>query len=232
MKAQTHRLPLASLLLLLLHSVAEQPALQAQAPRLYLGHSHHIALSETNTGTPFIRPIAPMRPLFAKDDFFRSDLASHSRPGRLHSRLATRQVNLNPQADTHSGADPELRPGLQTDLHLGPSSSVLTTASVTPLGHIIYEHTLVSPSSVSPAAAKPLSSGVMPAATINPARALQIQAALVQSGYMTGTPSGSWDATSIAAMRKLQSDHRWQTKFIPDARALILLGLGPSSQAP
>lgn len=235
MKAQTHRLPSVPLLLLILHSFAEQPSLQAQAPRLYPGHSHHIALSEANTGTPFIRPIAPMGPLFAKDDFFRtpfSDLALHSGPVRLHSRPATRQVNLHPQADTHSGADPELHPGLQTDLHPGPSPSVLTTDSLTPLGHLIYEHTSVSPLSVSPAAPKPLSFGVMPAATISPARALQIQAALVQSGYLTGTPSGSWDATSIAAMRKLQSDHRWQTKFMPDARALILLGLGPGSQAP
>jgi len=29
-------------------------------------------------------------------------------------------------------------------------------------------------------------------------------------------------------MRRYQSDHGWQTKEVPDSRALIKLGLGPS----
>ena len=44
---------------------------------------------------------------------------------------------------------------------------------------------------------------------------------------MTGEPSGSWDAVSIAAMQKYQSDQGWQTKLMPDSRALKKLGLGP-----
>jgi Putative peptidoglycan binding domain len=58
-------------------------------------------------------------------------------------------------------------------------------------------------------------------------RATQIQAALIKSGYLTGTPSGHWDAASEAAMQKLQADNGWQTKLTPDSRALIKLGLGP-----
>lgn len=63
--------------------------------------------------------------------------------------------------------------------------------------------------------------------SIEDARATQIQAALIRSGYLTGQPSGHWDASSQAAMEKLQSDNGWQTKLVPDSRALIKLGLGP-----
>jgi hypothetical protein len=58
-------------------------------------------------------------------------------------------------------------------------------------------------------------------------RATQIQTALIKQGYMTGTPSGQWDAQTAAAMQKLQEDNGWQTKITPDSRALIKLGLGP-----
>jgi hypothetical protein len=63
--------------------------------------------------------------------------------------------------------------------------------------------------------------------TIDPARATQIQTALVKAGYMQGTPSGQWDSQTAAAMQKMQADNGWQTKITPDARALIKLGLGP-----
>jgi hypothetical protein len=58
-------------------------------------------------------------------------------------------------------------------------------------------------------------------------RATEIQTALIKAGYLTGTPSGHWDAPSEAAMQKLQGDNGWQTKLTPDSRALIKLGLGP-----
>ena len=64
---------------------------------------------------------------------------------------------------------------------------------------------------------------------ISPERATQIQTALIKAGYMTGTPSGTWDAPSQAAMEKLQADNGWQTKLVPDARALNKLGLGSNS---
>jgi hypothetical protein len=64
-------------------------------------------------------------------------------------------------------------------------------------------------------------------------RAAEIQTALIQQKYLTGTPSGQWDAQTQVAMRQYQSDHGWQTKLTPDSRALISLGLGPNhSQDP
>ena len=60
-------------------------------------------------------------------------------------------------------------------------------------------------------------------------RATEIQSALITKGYLAGTPSGTWDASSVAAMQKLQGDNGWQTKLVPDSRALIKLGLGPNS---
>jgi hypothetical protein len=63
---------------------------------------------------------------------------------------------------------------------------------------------------------------------IDAERAQEIQAALIREHYLTGQPSGSWNATSEEAMRRYQSDHGWQTKEVPDSRALISLGLGPS----
>jgi peptidoglycan hydrolase-like protein with peptidoglycan-binding domain len=64
---------------------------------------------------------------------------------------------------------------------------------------------------------------------IEPARAREIQAALIRQKYLQGEPSGAWDSATQAAMRRFQEDHGWQSKTIPDSRALIRLGLGPSS---
>jgi len=65
--------------------------------------------------------------------------------------------------------------------------------------------------------------------TIDDERATQIQSALIRSGYLTGEPSGHWDTQTQAAMMKLQAENGWQTKLVPDSRALIKLGLGPST---
>lgn len=62
-------------------------------------------------------------------------------------------------------------------------------------------------------------------------RATEIQTALIQHGYLSGEATGNWDAASYAAMQKVQSDNGWQTKLVPDSRALIKLGLGPNSPA-
>lgn len=63
---------------------------------------------------------------------------------------------------------------------------------------------------------------------IEPARATQIQSALIRAGYLKGTPAGAWDAETQTAMEKLQADNGWSTKMVPDARAIIKLGLGSS----
>ena len=63
---------------------------------------------------------------------------------------------------------------------------------------------------------------------IDSGRATEIQAALIREHYLDGEPTGQWDATTEAAMRKMQADNGWQTKITPDSRALIKLGLGPN----
>ena len=37
-----------------------------------------------------------------------------------------------------------------------------------------------------------------------------------------------WNQASEDAMRRYQADNGWQSKTVPDSRALIKLGLGPS----
>src|SRR5271165_356801 len=63
---------------------------------------------------------------------------------------------------------------------------------------------------------------------IDSERARSIQEALIREHYMSGEPTGSWNQDSEEAMRRYQGDHGWQTKQVPDSRALIKLGLGPS----
>ena len=62
---------------------------------------------------------------------------------------------------------------------------------------------------------------------IQPERVTQIQQALIHAHYLTGDATGNWDTTTVAAMQKFQADQGWQTKLMPDSRALMKLGLGP-----
>jgi len=62
---------------------------------------------------------------------------------------------------------------------------------------------------------------------IEPSRVVEIQKALIREHYMSGEPNGNWDTTTQAAMQKYQADQGWQTKLMPDSRALKKLGLGP-----
>ena len=59
-------------------------------------------------------------------------------------------------------------------------------------------------------------------------RTEQIQEALIREHYMQGQPSGKWDDATQAALRRFQGDQGWQSKTVPDSRALIKLGLGPN----
>lgn len=63
--------------------------------------------------------------------------------------------------------------------------------------------------------------------SIQPERVTQIQQALIREHYLTGEPNGQWDSDTQAAMQKYQADQGWQTKLMPDSRALVKLGLGP-----
>ncbi|MGO9939909.1 MAG: peptidoglycan-binding domain-containing protein [Terracidiphilus sp.] len=61
---------------------------------------------------------------------------------------------------------------------------------------------------------------------IEPARVTEIQQALIREHYLSSEANGQWDSETQAAMQKYQSDQGWQTKLMPDSRALKKLGLG------
>lgn len=65
---------------------------------------------------------------------------------------------------------------------------------------------------------------------IDPERAQAIQEALIREHYLSGEAAGTWNQSSEEAMRRYQADHGWQSKEVPDSRALISLGLGPSHE--
>ena len=65
---------------------------------------------------------------------------------------------------------------------------------------------------------------------IDDQRCRAIQEALIREKYLDGEPTGRWDDHSKAAMQKYQQDNGWQTKVVPDSRAIIKLGLGPSNE--
>jgi len=64
---------------------------------------------------------------------------------------------------------------------------------------------------------------------IDSGRAQAIQEALIREHYLKGEATGTWNQASEDAMRRYQADHGWQSKTVPDSRALISLGLGPSN---
>jgi hypothetical protein len=61
-------------------------------------------------------------------------------------------------------------------------------------------------------------------------RTREIQAALIREKYLTGEPTGQMDGPTRQALIKLQEQNGWQTKIVPDSRALIKLGLGPNHE--
>lgn len=67
--------------------------------------------------------------------------------------------------------------------------------------------------------------------TMDPQRAIEIQQALIEAHYLSGSPTGQWDSDTQAAMVKYQTANGWQSKITPDSRALIKLGLGPQRDA-
>ena len=62
----------------------------------------------------------------------------------------------------------------------------------------------------------------------SPQRIAEIQAALKAHGY---DPGGTWEETQEVC-RKIADEHLWQTDHAPDARVLILLGLGAPHSDP
>lgn len=58
-------------------------------------------------------------------------------------------------------------------------------------------------------------------------RTRQIQEALIREHYLDGEANGQWDTRTKEACRRYQAANGWQSKVLPDSRALIKLGLGP-----
>jgi len=63
---------------------------------------------------------------------------------------------------------------------------------------------------------------------IDAERTRQIQEALIREHYLSGEPTGKWNDATQDALRRYQAANGWQNKTVPDSRALIKLGLGPS----
>jgi Putative peptidoglycan binding domain len=113
-----------------------------------------------------------------------------------------------------------MRPG-----HVTALASILLLATATPALTPRVRRGPTAPRLTKPSPKPKTANG------IDSARATQIQNALIKAGYLSGSPSGVWDAPTQAAMEKLQADNGWQTKLVPDSRALIKLGLGPNSDS-
>jgi len=65
---------------------------------------------------------------------------------------------------------------------------------------------------------------------IDQSRTVQIQDALIREHYLTGEATGQWDQATKDALTRYQEANGWQTKSLPDSRALIKLGLGPDKK--
>lgn len=59
-------------------------------------------------------------------------------------------------------------------------------------------------------------------------RTREIQEALIREHYLQGEPTGVWDQETKNALVRYQQENGWQSKIVPDSRALIKLGLGPT----
>ena len=66
---------------------------------------------------------------------------------------------------------------------------------------------------------------LMAGAEVPNARARQIQIALVHHGIPVPV-TGRMDAKTTAALKRLAKENQWQTKRVPDARVLVMIGLG------
>jgi len=63
---------------------------------------------------------------------------------------------------------------------------------------------------------------------LTPERITEIQAALARRGYYQGQPNGTWDANTIAALQKSQTDNGLEPNGRPRPETLEKLGIGPA----
>jgi peptidoglycan hydrolase-like protein with peptidoglycan-binding domain len=62
---------------------------------------------------------------------------------------------------------------------------------------------------------------------LQPARVTEIQRRLIDEGYLQQEPTGKWDNSTRDAMLRYQTDHGFAATGLPEAKALMKLGLGP-----
>lgn len=67
---------------------------------------------------------------------------------------------------------------------------------------------------------------------IQPDRVREIQEALAKAGVYHDEPSGRWDTTTQDAMREYQKQNGFSPTGLPEAKPLLLLGLGPHPLPP
>ena len=65
-----------------------------------------------------------------------------------------------------------------------------------------------------------------------PERYKEIQEALAARGYLSGPPTGVWDAASVEALRRFQEDQHLEPTGKLTSLSLIALGLGPKRNQP
>ena len=112
------------------------------------------------------------------------------------------------------------------------ASSQAKASNVTPVKSSSHNSTAVSARHSRKTTLKTVAAKAKPRGqqSIDSARTLEIQQALIRERYLDGEPTGEWDQATRNALLRLQEENHWQTKIIPDSRALIKLGLGPSQQ--
>jgi peptidoglycan hydrolase-like protein with peptidoglycan-binding domain len=67
---------------------------------------------------------------------------------------------------------------------------------------------------------------------IQPSRVQEIQEALAKAGFFHDKPDGVWGQATSDAMKQFQRQHGFAPTGLPEAKPLMLLGLGPHPLPP
>ncbi|HXH48834.1 MAG TPA: peptidoglycan-binding domain-containing protein [Terriglobia bacterium] len=67
---------------------------------------------------------------------------------------------------------------------------------------------------------------------IQPERVREIQEALVKAGFLHDKPDGVWGSSTREAMKQYQKQNGFTPTGLPEAKPLMLLGLGPHPLPP
>src|SRR5512146_3025880 len=67
---------------------------------------------------------------------------------------------------------------------------------------------------------------------IQPSRVQEIQEALAKAGFFHDKPDGVWGSSTRDAMKQFQKQHGFAQTGLPEAKPLMLLGLGPHPLPP